>query len=354
MKKNRTMIDDVFAEFIQNFYGEKIIDCQSENISKLFSNISSNFIIEIKLGSTAPIFDFSLCILKSEIIYLLKHWEKQKLVPLFNGNKNWEKIYKFCSKWEERGSIINEKISDIWFEFDNYQMNLKLPGACFFFSSRNIHKRNIADWKIIDTDWLLESALAILINEYLSEGIKKKVKKCIDALPKNGALFQVGVMLARGFNNSNDRNFIRLCTCMKIDDYMIYLNSIGWNGPIEYLINNLNIIKKYTDAVFIDIDVGEKISPHIGLECCYRQDINMNERLNKFLNHLINKGLCLKEKSAIITKWIESPTVITDNIENERIFKKSLSHLKIVLNPDKTLNAKAYLSLSNTFTQAIF
>jgi hypothetical protein len=155
MKKNRTMIDDVFAEFIQNFYGEKIIDCQSENISKLFSNISSNFIIEIKLGSTAPIFDFSLCILKSEIIYLLKHWEKQKLVPLFNGNKNWEKIYKFCSKWEERGSIINEKISDIWFEFDNYQMNLKLPGACFFFSSRNIHKRNIADWKIIDTDWLL-------------------------------------------------------------------------------------------------------------------------------------------------------------------------------------------------------
>jgi len=346
MKKNRTIIDDVFAEFISHFEVEKKVAHQSENISRLFSNISSNYIFEIELGSPMPIFDFSLCILKSELIYLLKHWRKVDLAAIFHENKIWNKLFNFCSKWEEQGSIIDNKISDIWFEFDNYQMNKKLPGACFFFSPRNIHKRNIVDWKLMNPDWLFESALSILIKEYLTEQIITKVKKCIDELPQNGAVFQIGVMLARGFNNDAARNFIRVCTCMNIDEYKRYLNSIGWNGPIEYFEYNLNTIKNYADAVFIDIDVGEKISPGIGLECCYRQNINLNERVNKFLNYLTNQGLCVKEKASLIIKWIEDSTISTDNLENEGTFKKTLSHLKIFINPDKTLKAKAYLSLS--------
>jgi len=354
MKKNRTIIDDAFTEFIRNFDGEKKVAHQSKNISKLFPGISSNYIFEIDLGSPMPIFDFSICILKSELIYLLKHWRKRELITLFHEDEIWNKIFKFCCKWEERGAIINNKISDIWLEFDNNQMNKELPQACFFFSTRNIHRRKIGDGNILDIDWLLESALHILINEYLSDRMKKMVKRCIDALPQNGTVFQIGVMLSRKLSEYTDRDSIRLCTCMEIDDYKLYLNSIGWNGPIEYLENNLDNIKNYVDAVFIDIDVGDIIYPRIGLECCYRQGINMNERINKFLNHLINKGLCVKEKSAIITKWIESSAGIIDNIGNERIFKKSLSHLKIVLNPDKQLNLKAYLSLSNKFPQAIF
>jgi len=349
MKKSRTLIDEVFAEFISHFDAEKIVAYQSDHISKLFSSISSNYIFEIEIGSETPVFDFSLCVLKSEIFYLLKHWQKEELIPLFHKDINWEKIYKFCSKWVERGEILDNKISDIWFEFDYHQMNKDLPGACFFFSPRNIHKRVIDVLHTINIDWLFEPALSILIDEYLSERIKTNVKKCIDALPKNGAVFQIGVMLARLRNNDIDKNFIRLCTCMKIDDYKIYLNSIGWDGPIEYLENNLNIIKKYADAIFIDIDVGNKIFPCIGLECCYRQDINLNERINEFLNHLINQGLCVKENEAKIIKWVEDFNISTNKLENGKTLKKSLSHLKIVLNPGKPLYAKAYLSLSDKF-----
>ena len=171
MKKSRTIIDDVFAEFIRHFDADNKVAYQSNNISKLFSSISSNYIFEIEMGSETPVFDFSLCVLKSEIFFLLKYWQKEKLIPLFHRDKNWGKLYKFCSKWIERGSILDNKISDIWFEFDYHQMNKDLPGPCFFFSPRNIHKRIIDGWHKINTDWLFDSALSILIDEYLSERI---------------------------------------------------------------------------------------------------------------------------------------------------------------------------------------
>jgi hypothetical protein len=348
MAKTKTIIDNVFSEFINHCDMENIAAYRTEKISKLFSNISSNYILEIELGSPEPKVDFSLCILKSELSFLLKHWRKEKLRPIFQQDKNWKKLFKFCTAWEELESPIYNKISDIWFEFDNHQMIKVLPGVCFFFSPRNIHKRKIKDWQTMNTNWLFEPALSILLNEYLSERVKTKVKKCIDALPQNGAVFQIGVMLARGLNNCTDNNLIRLCTCMKVDDYKVYLNQIGWNGPFEYLKRNLNTIKNYADAVFIDIDVGEKIFPGIGVECCYRQDINLNERLNKFLNQLINQGLCVKEKADIIIKWNEDPNGFTDHFDDKRTFKKSLSHLKIVLNQDKFLKAKGYLSLSSS------
>jgi hypothetical protein len=319
-----------------------------EKISKLFQGSSSNYIFETELASPNPEVDFSICILIKELRYLLKHWRKEELQAIIQKDTIWEKLFHFCSEWEDSKSPLNHYVSDVWFEFDNNQLNKDLPQPCFFFSPRNLHKRERKrDYNIfqqssslMNIDWLFNSALTILFKKYLTYKLKKNVKKCIEILPRNGAVFQIGVMMAR------DLDRLRICSSMPIDDYTIYLKEIVWNGSYDYLVYLLQTLKTYVDVVFIDIDVGEKIYPKIGLECCYRKGINVKPRLKKFLNFLMAQHLCIKEKTEIIFSWMNNTDDHSDDISRDDRTKRTLSHIKIVMNSENVLKAKAYLSLS--------
>jgi hypothetical protein len=322
-----------------------------EKISKLFQGSSSNYIFETELTSTNIEVDFSICILKNELSYLLKHWRKEELQATIQKDKIWEKLFQFCSEWKNSKSPLNHHVSDVWFEFDNHQIIKDLPQPCFFFSPRTLyrHDRNIKREYIVsrhpssslrNIDWLFNSALTILFKKYVSDKLKKNVKTCIEKLPRNGAVFQIGVMMARNLDR------LRICTSMPIDDYTIYLKAIGWNGSYDHLYYLLQTLKTYVDVVFIDIDVGERIFPKIGFECCYREDNNVKPRLKKFMNYLMEKHLCIKQKAEIILSWINNDDNHSNDICRGNRTKRTLSHIKIVQDSDNSLKAKAYLSLS--------
>lgn len=166
----------------------------------------------------------------------------------------------------------------------------------------------------------------------------------MDALPDKGVVFQVGMMLAR---NSAEPS-IRLCTSMPLHLYPQFLLDIGWLGSINDLEDKLQTFEPYVDAVFVDIDVGESLGIPIGLECGYRKGTHTEPRIKSFLSFLTKEQLSTPENGNFIQEWIQGnqvPVIFDFDLEKMQ-FHQSLSHIKIILNPDRSLKAKAYLSFS--------
>lgn len=303
-------------------------------LSKLFSGISSNYILETALDSPETAVDLSICILKKEASILVNHWQQEELNNLIRQNKNWEKPARFCALWTEPNSVMHSSISDVWFEFDHHQLEKDLAEACFFFSPIILHNRFNHDPRYLllkkqQIDRLLDSTLSILLENDFPVKLKDNVTSCIEALPSNGAVFQVGAMLPR---NSKG---LRICTTMPVGDYPKYLENIGWKGDFTYLGQLLQAFKRFADAIFIDFDADEEIFPKIGIECGFRGSDpgSTKQKLEIFLSYLKEQHLCVEEKAESIFKWLDKPGG-----------KRIISHLKIILDQDNSLKAKAYLA----------
>jgi hypothetical protein len=78
------------------------------------------------------------------------------------------------------------------------------------------------------------------------------------------------------------------------------------------------------------------------MECCYRGEIDIKPELKNFLSYLIKKHLCVNEKAEGILTWIDNT-----NEQHENPIKRTLSHIKIILDTDNSLKAKAYLASSS-------
>ena len=316
-----------------------------KKISNYFNKISSNYCFEASLDRPVQSMDISLCILKEEIYHLLQYWEQKKLWAVFQQHMSWKKIQRFFELWADPDSPLFSNVSNIWFEFDNHQLNFDIPTPCLFLSPKYLYKQNSlwsGNKREPYYDWLFCPALATLIEDGLINRMKNNVKSCIMAIPEKGVIFQLGVMLSRSLKS------IRICTGMSVDNYVSYLKKIGWTGSMEYLTTILGTLKYLADGILVDIDVGEQIYQKIGIECSFRTNMDIKPRLEKLLKYLLEIGLCIKENSDFVLNWICDQDKHYSDIIPESGTKRNLSHIKIVLYPDNSLEAKVYLELSKS------
>lgn len=306
-------------------------------VSKLFGNCCKNYIFETALESPDYGFDLSTCILREEIDSLLHYWSQNDLTAIFDKDMRWKNIYRFCSEWRNRESILSTHISDLWFEFDDLELKNVLPRPCLFFSPISLNRKKTPDITG-NIPWLFDT-LAMLFGSSLDTPIIRNIKNCIEELPGNGAIFQMGAMLPR------KQESVRLCTVMPIKDYPTFLQNIGWRGSFDYLITLLESLARLADGIFVDIDIWEEISPKAGIECVYRESKSPNREqenidLKRLLDYLTGLNLCTKEKAELLMEWINEPL---EECEDGNVVKRSLSHIKVVLHPDNAIEAKAYM-----------
>ncbi len=314
-----------------------------ELVKHLFAGIGENFIFEIELGEPVPKVDFSTCILKNQIPGLLKHWQNREMKKIFKSSANWQKIFRFCAEWGEAGSLPDINIQNIWFEFDHDQLVKELPEPCLFFSIRGLDKKSRFEKDKSNKsklNWLFESSFQTLVSKKLTGNLAGKVEECMSALPPNGAVFQIGVLLSRNPDS------LRLCTAMPVNEYRGYLEKIKWPGSFEYIIPSLHTFGSCADAVFLDIDVGEEVLPKIGMECAFRKKSDIKAKLAEFLGLLIELQLCSKKNASIVVDWLNNEDR-KETFGKKAGLKRDLSHIKIILDEDNMAVAKAYLSLSN-------
>lgn len=321
-------------------------------VQHLPAQITTFFGYECRLQESTPHADFLLCVYPNIGRQILTGEENLLAEKLFSV-PSWNLIRSFAQEWANPASSFASKVLNMWLEFDIDESSSAIPVPSVFFKPEN---HAIAPGQ--DYQWL-KQALFALRGQPLSENVINCLTGCVEALPSEGYAFQIAAMFSRPMN------FLRLCLRnIEVGEIPLYLKRIGWTGNQATLTQLLNWLSERVNNITLNLDVSDEVLPTIGLECYFNFDSTVYERIESFLDELVEKGLCLPEKRdgllaypglvhqginaqdwPLYLKW-ESVFYKRDKIS---VFWRFLHHIKFVLRPDGRLEAKAYLRVSHSW-----
>ncbi|HXL55705.1 MAG TPA: hypothetical protein VN958_05575 [Chitinophagaceae bacterium] len=235
-------------------------------------------------------------------------------------------ILNFSKAWHTAATFPFKTLINIWFEydFDNIQKN-NLKPSFFYAPAKGTHP-----FAVLTTS---ETILQTISREPVSKETLIHLLHCLNEVPENGWVSQIGRMFARGeesvrlFIQQIPRNGIRT-----------YLDKIGYVYASEY---ELNLLLKncyeFSDHVDLDIDVIHITGDTIGLECSF----NEMEHALDFLDHLFSNRFCTQQKYEALNRYLRSL-----HLNNTKEFCPFFSHFKIVYHPLKPVRTKAYLGFA--------
>ncbi|WP_330204433.1 2OG-Fe(II) oxygenase [Cyanobacterium sp. Dongsha4] len=349
-----------YINLIKPTISHQIIDNDTwkniNHVAQFLPSATTTFFgFESRLGVAKAHCDFLLCADGNEAgkKVLGDRTYSIKLPEYLLNNKIWININSFCEEWNKPDSILLEKIDNIWLEFDIDDNLDDIPIPSCFFAPQPIYKNKNNE----DLQWIWQ-CLKLLKGIEIKPDIKQNLSKCFQLLPLGSYVFQIGLMLAR------ETDFIRICI-RDINPSKItqYLEKLDWSGSIIELEKVLNDLAKYSARIDLDIDVGKEIAPKIGLECYLERQPSLNPKWQLFLDYLLQKGLVIPEKKDALLNytgyirekdypelWPKTLSKLSSLMgsQYQRIFFKSLHHIKLVYQENKCLEAKAYLAVSNT------
>ncbi|MCE5298666.1 MAG: hypothetical protein LLF84_06965 [Methanoregulaceae archaeon] len=307
--------------------------------------------VECHLGMNAPHADWGFEILNREDSkLLLAHFIRDEIAAgsFFQG-RAWHNIGAFSALWNDTGSVLFENIRAVWFEFDTTNQPGIVPIPCVFLVPAYTLKEEF----LSSNEWLLETAIPVLTGADCPGEIKETFVRCIEKLPFGSSLFIIGLMFQRKSRK------IRLS--IKFDDplnILHYLNDIGWPGEkrsLSLLIDDM--IQCNVNRFILDLDIGEKISPLLGLECSFcPTNYHKEHKWSDLLHKLIEKGLISHGECDAVLSYPGSdfsPCPSWIGIDNPRdtaqirspVLIRYISHLKFVHNPSEPLAVKAYIGI---------
>ncbi len=336
---------------------------QIAQIGNLLPNFPtiSDAIFECHLGSSTPRTDFSVAFSTLNQGRETLVDSSKTLANLSYASSVWDKIHNFSAHWANIKSPLYENVKNIWLEFDVDQQFLGVPEPSLFFGTQNIidQKENLSSSNqnsiIAESKWVADEALSLLFNSFLKEEVKQHLLTCFESLPSDGEVFQIGVMLPR----KSESKAIRLCAEDIANEQILdYLNNIGWSDSSNQLSSLLSNLSSVVDEIKLNFAIEDKIFPKIGLECyLYKQPIN-SPKWKLFQDYLIKNKLCTLDQANAILNWSgflkekHTKQLKQDNFVKASAFDSSkfksviarrLHHIKIVYQPNKPLQAKAYL-----------
>jgi hypothetical protein len=258
----------------------------------------------------------------------------------------WKYINDFANAWVDPNSVLKY----FWLEFDMPESMPEVPIPSIFFGPEKIPKgKEVNDFS--NYEWLITAALPILKGHRLKKIIENKIKKCIQNLPENASLFQVGTLLSR--SSDEVRLYINHCNPKQI---LLYLKTIGWKDKTNEFSKLIKELENKAERFVLSFDITDKgIGPRIGIELSFATNEFFNEiKWSQLLDYLVEKGWCLPEKKDALLSYqsvenfsggimepITSASQHLDDLIHSKIVRY-INHIKIVYQPGKDIEAKAY------------
>jgi len=325
-------------------------------ISQIFPSFLTSFLgFECHLGDKKPRADWAFAISgvgpdRQVFTQLLSDGNFPEVLL---KTPEWRRISNFAKEWADNNSNLNDKIQCFWLEFDMPDEQNGVPIPSVFFGPTKKHTyskgKNISDFK-----WLTETAIPLLKGQEVPKEVKQKINESLSKMPEETSLFQIGTMLSR------ENQMVRLhINKIKPEQIIPYLKQIGYEEKDDGLEILIDEIKDKADRFVLSFDVKENgIGPRIGIELSYSSDLFQEEkRWDNLLDYLVEKGICLEEKreallnytgaeenhdfSGAVLKPVSTSADYLDKI-NKSTMVRYINHVKIVYNPNKKLEAKAY------------
>ncbi|ATB39211.1 hypothetical protein CYFUS_004652 [Cystobacter fuscus] len=260
----------------------------------------------------------------------------------------WERLRRFGARWDEPGSPLAREIGDIFLEFDVEGTPEQEPIPSFFIEYERGATRDLE---------VMEQALALLWGEPLAPAIRERVVACLEALPSGGQVSAVGAMFSRRFEG------VRLCLHgLTPDTLPDYLERVGWPGASSEWEPLLSAVVPHVERLALSLDVDETVQPRLGVECHQAESLHEADtaRWSALLEVLEARGLCLPTKRRALVDWVghlhlrSRPEALPSHLRTLSaglaphalpVFLRRLNHVKLVFQPGRPPEAKAYLAL---------
>jgi hypothetical protein len=324
----------------------------------------SNFLLESRLGEDSRV-DFSVPLLgfeKKLRVGLLDSEESTEVKftdPYFMGNPVWQHYQAILNTYKQfydsdPNTVFNGSkyaiakyapVRCFWLEFDVEDGGLDNPIPAIGIE--------VDDSSVEEDRFLRFWALDLLLNlgvdgnnlDLIESGLFLKkltenLDKCRKSLPENARIIFIGA------NPSVRNDALRLIIDGIIPcEITKYLLEIGWGGLAKELDEIIGSLSGFVDNIILSFNVGNIIFPRIGLECYFIDPPHMGERWQLFVDYLVEAGLCSPEKGKALLSWTE--------MEGIGVFERFTACTKVVYQPHKPLEAKAYLGLwtNETYTE---
>jgi hypothetical protein len=333
---------------------------------RLPGRLTSTFGFEIALGQAAGGADLAVAVTGlhggREILARLSRHDSPSPRP---DDPAWAAVGALCQAWAVPGSALDAELHNVALEFDLPEGEDGLPPPNVFLGARTgilppppSHPGQLELPVVGSAAWLLDTALPLLGRD-LSPGRRDALARCFEALPASSRAFQVGVMLARPVEA------LRVCVLgLDCEKLAPYLGRIGWPGDLDELDLRLGALAANAETVIVDLDVAEAVLPSLGVECFAAEDGDQDvvQRWARFLNPLVEAGLCRPERRQALLEWplmireSEAPTwprhlreaseFVGEAVEGTLV--RAVNHVKLAWRPGM-LQAKGYLRVQHSW-----
>lgn len=227
-----------------------------------------------------------------------------------------------------------QPVSSLWLEFDSTPEAADLPtpllcarleGSC-------------------EPDWLVGTLLPAMQGAPLGGAQRRNLLRCLAALPPRAHVLYAFSLLGRSEGG------------VRLELYGLgpaamagYLRPVVSTAAAERVESVVHLVAG-ADRFHLSFDVGEKISPRIGVECGLRRQPRREPRWAELLDRLVAHGLASRAKVDALLTWPGQDSLWTapDRWSEAAVSLgghgvRCLSHLKLVLHPDRPPEAKTYL-----------
>jgi hypothetical protein len=321
--------------------------------------ITDFFGFECQLGVSEPLADFLVCCRASQGApnYLSGQIPDRDLPELLVNHPVWQRIRSFSREWSDPESAVADRIHNIWLEFDVDGVPAPTPVPSVFIGPENLQSVDPAVDKSQMPDrcaWLTDSALPLLLGGELQPASRGQIARCLNLLPPGARMFQVGLMLSRA------SSITRLCVRgVSKAQILVYLEALDYDTSGGQLHALLEVLSPLVERIDLDLDVGDRVLPKIGLECYLPADTSA---MHQFLRHLVSSGLSTPAKAEALELWggmaherlapkiWPRDLLMLSSFLGGRVhsaFARWLHHVKIVYQPGLPLQAKAYLAVQH-------
>jgi hypothetical protein len=319
------------------------------NIAKsLPAYVSDVFGFETRLIGDNMQTDFSINLSKQGCEYFKA--DNIKLAPgLYQiYQEKWSRLGQFINEWGLSNSTPFADANSVWLEFDIHkdQMTPLMPSMILFAywlsssPSKMIVKRPI--------EWLTNTILPILTSDSLSDQLVSNLKHYIN-LSHPATYFQVGAMFTRNIDA------IRLCIFThNAEETLALIDSLGIDWAYSGVKSAIKSFEADIDSFCVNIDIGSKIYPRIGLELLYnetnawRRQPKREPRWYSLLDHLVEQGLCEPQRREALLSWPGYSSLRSAG-KSGGLLLRGLQHIKLVFSPDHQPESKAYFGASPHF-----
>ncbi|MEO7275963.1 MAG: hypothetical protein ABIX28_21290 [Vicinamibacterales bacterium] len=259
----------------------------------------------------------------------------------------WRRLEQFSRQWTAARSLLALAIPAVSLEYDVSDPHASpqtAPSVFFSIHPGPCHPRQSSSDSVAGAcHTVVKTVLEAL--GVPSAHADETLDRCCRVLLPRVPFLQFGVWLTRSLTT------FRVCAPgLPLSEIRPVVRELGWLGPADAYAARWRDLSSFTDRVSLHLDVGERVGPRLGVEVGFAEASAAFDPHDpddtRFCDYLVNTGLCLPEKRDALFNWVggfrlRSPA----DADSSDLFLRTISHIKLVYQPYRAPQAKAYLAV---------